>query len=340
MSGGDYGRVRHTFWTDPDIKRALSPEQKALLLYYFTSPHRTLIGLYYCPLEYAASETGIPLASVREWTLGTLARFVTYDESTEEVLVHRAGKHQVGDELKERDNQRKAIEKALAEAHSPRLIAKFLDLYPHWSLAVEKPVVPPPSKPLESPSEAKAVAVTEQEHTHSKPATPEPAAGSAEDYRLKVDLETYATDHDYGPRDRLIAIGEDISAWRTPTGDLAPLSERLRCLKLADAHLAEPGCPVNTLRSALKFVLAQQFDPLTITAAADRQPAKASPAPKQPKPADRLAQLKAEHPEEFAEALAEFEKYPWWEDRLPQQQYTDLRDAIREKVNTPIRVIR
>ena len=42
MSGGDYGRVRHTFWTDPDIKRALSPEQKALLLYFFTSPHRTL----------------------------------------------------------------------------------------------------------------------------------------------------------------------------------------------------------------------------------------------------------------------------------------------------------
>jgi hypothetical protein len=164
MAGGDYGRIRHTFWTDPDIKRALTPEQKTLLLYYFTSPHRTLIGLYYCPLEYAAGETGIPLERVREWTFGALSRFVTYDEQTEEILVHRAGKHQVGDELKERDNQRKAIEKALHEAHSSCLVRKFLSLYAHWPIDFQAPPEPQPeekkapSEPLASPSEAIAVA--------------------------------------------------------------------------------------------------------------------------------------------------------------------------------------
>lgn len=171
MAGGDYGRVRHTFWTDPDIKRVLTPEQKTLLLYYFTSPHRTLIGLYYCPLEYAASETGLPLEQVREWTTGALSRFVTYDVQTEEILVHRAGRHQVGDVLAEKDNQRKAIEKACAEAHSATLVRRFLELYEHWSLAVPVPPEPEaPSKPLASPFEAKAVAVavTEQEETEAK----------------------------------------------------------------------------------------------------------------------------------------------------------------------------
>lgn len=166
MAGGDYGRIRHTFWTDPDIKRALSPEQKVLLLYYFTSPHRTLVGLYYCPLEYAASETGLPLERVREWTDGALSQFVTYDHTTEEILVHRAGRHQVGDELKAADNQCKAIVKALSEAHSPTLVRKFLDLYRHWPIAFKAPSdkTDPPSEPLASPSEAKAVAVTEQKH--------------------------------------------------------------------------------------------------------------------------------------------------------------------------------
>jgi 5-methylcytosine-specific restriction endonuclease McrA len=87
MAGGDYGRIRHTFWTDPDIKRVLTSEQKALLLYFFTSPHSNLIGLYYCPLSYAAAEVGLPIEQVRLWTFGALSRFVTYNEASEEVRI-------------------------------------------------------------------------------------------------------------------------------------------------------------------------------------------------------------------------------------------------------------
>lgn len=196
MSGGDYGRIRHTFWTDPDIKRVLNPEQKTLLLYFFSSPHRTLIGLYYCPLEYAASETGIELARVREWTAGALSRFVTYDEQTEEILVHRAGKHQVGEHLAEKDHQRKAVVKALQEAHSAKLVRAFLALYPHWNLNVSppeggEPVAEAPSEPLPSPSEAKAVSEQVQSITDTLPYG---SGGQAADEVIDAEVEIVEDD--------------------------------------------------------------------------------------------------------------------------------------------------
>ena len=139
MAGGDYGRIRHTFWTDPDIKRSLTPEQKVLLLYWFSSPHSNMVGLFYCPLEYVALETGLPLDKVREWTLGALSRFVSYDEKTEEVLVHRAAKHQITEHLQATDKRLKAIKRSLAEAHSKPLLRAFLTLYADWPLGIEAP---------------------------------------------------------------------------------------------------------------------------------------------------------------------------------------------------------
>lgn len=160
MAGGDYGRIRHTFWTDPDIKRSLTPEQKVLLLYWFSSPHSNMVGLFYCPLEYVALETGLPLDKVREWTLGALSRFVSYDEKTEEVLVHRAAKHQITEHLQATDKRLKAIKRSLAEAHSKPLLRAFLKLYADWPLGIEAPPEPEPSEIecLEAPSKG-----------HSKP---------------------------------------------------------------------------------------------------------------------------------------------------------------------------
>lgn len=150
-----YARVARTFWTDPDIKRRLTPEQKELLLYYFTSPHGNMIGLYYLPLEYASSETGLDLADVRSWTAGELADFVSYDEETEEVLVHRAAVHQIGPELKAGDNRAKAIDRILVDAHSPRLVQRFHDLYAHWPITNPLPCGKEPTEgPSEAPSEA------------------------------------------------------------------------------------------------------------------------------------------------------------------------------------------
>lgn len=143
MAGGNYGKVRITFWTDPDIKRKLTAEQKTLLLYYFSSPHGNMIGLYYCPPMFAAEETGIPVERVREWTAGPLAPFVSYDEETEEVFIRKLAEHQVGAELKEGDKRIPAVVKALREVHSEGLLRDFLTTYAGWPLGITPPEVPP-----------------------------------------------------------------------------------------------------------------------------------------------------------------------------------------------------
>jgi hypothetical protein len=311
MAGGDYGRVRHTFWTDPEIKRGLGAEAKLLLLYYFTNSHTNLCGLYYLPLDYAALETGLPLEKVREWTLNDLRRFVSYDERTEEVLVHRLTRHQVADTLSEKDKRLGRLLKDLDAAHSITLIRQFHELYAGWPIGQPPPAPKEaPSKPLRSPFEAIAVAVTE--HDTDRPvAEPEPAAtaGEVDRYRARVDLEAYADEHGYGARDRLIAIGEDITAWRTPTGEVVPQDERLRLLKLADAHAAEPGSKAHDRRSALRYVIAQQFDPFTIQAAAERAP---RPGPQQavtaPKPTVSADEKRARKDQELA-------AYAGWRER-------------------------
>ncbi len=277
MSGGDYGRVRHTFWTDPDIKRVLNTEQKALLLYYFTSPHRNLIGLYYCPFAYVASETGLTIDRVEEWTLGPLAKFVSYDLATEEILVHRAGKHQIGEVLAEKDKQRTAVVKSCAEVHSAKLLRRFLELYRHWNLAVAVPPDPAPydapSKPLTRPSEAKAVAVTQQYHnTAAAPRAAPAPEREASPAPLNnggglADCVQFVEQHGYGARERLIAEGEDTTAWTTTTGERVPESDRLRLLRLADARVKDQESP--NLRSALRYVILQQYDPTKGPTAAD-----------------------------------------------------------------------
>lgn len=116
----------------------------------------------------------------------------------------------------------------------------------------------------------------------------QPAGNEAAAYRWKVDLETYAEEHGYGPRDRLIAIGEDITAWRTPDGTVVPAADRLRMLKLADGHLEDPKGKAHDRRSALKYVIAQQYDPFTVAKAEDR-----------PKPGTEAAAVKSETPARY-----------------------------------------
>lgn len=143
MAGGDYSRVRQTFWTDPDIKRVLSAEQKALLLYFITSPHANMIGLYHCPLEYAAAEVGLDVDDVSEWVAGPLSRFLSYDFATEEVLVHNYARHQIAETLKAEDKRMKRVVAELASVHSKHLVRRFLELYADWTIPFDAPAEDP-----------------------------------------------------------------------------------------------------------------------------------------------------------------------------------------------------
>lgn len=156
MPQQSYCRIAPTFWTDPDVKRRLDREEKLAALYFFTSPHGNMAGLYYVPLQYAAAETGFSVEQLEGMLKGALSPFVTYDFETEEILVHRAAKHQVGEQLKLKDKRTAGIVRILADTHSPRLVARFLELYAAWVplLYPEGDTPPPPegaSKGLASP---------------------------------------------------------------------------------------------------------------------------------------------------------------------------------------------
>ena len=167
MAGENYRRVVPTFWTDPDVKRKLTRDQKLLLLYFCTSPHSNMIGVYYCPLAYAANETDLPMDDIRRAVAGALAAFLTYDEETEEVFVHALAKHNVGDELTadgkngKPDHRIAGVAKLLEAVHSPRLRRAFLQRYAGpYRLTMPLPDQrEAPSEPLASPSPSPSEAI-------------------------------------------------------------------------------------------------------------------------------------------------------------------------------------
>lgn len=175
MAGENYRRVVPSFWTDPDIKD-LSLEDKALLLYFFTSPHSTMIGLYYCPLVYAANEVGLPVEAVAAAVAGSLRPFVQYDPATGEIFVRRSAFHQVG-ELRGGDNRKAYVRRLLESTHSVVLKRAFLAEYANWDLSVALPPTPntpkKARKPLpvvrEAPSKPLTKALPEVQEAPSKP---------------------------------------------------------------------------------------------------------------------------------------------------------------------------
>lgn len=150
MIHGSYAPVRTTFWTDPDVRTSLTPNAKLLLLYFISSPHSNMIGLYSCPLSYVARETGLDPEDVRFHTHVSLKPFLTYDEKTEEVFVHGAARHRLGsDELKDSDRRRGSVVRLFNACHSPYLRSLFAIAHSEWGMP---PVsVPDGYKPLVLP---------------------------------------------------------------------------------------------------------------------------------------------------------------------------------------------
>jgi hypothetical protein len=95
VSDEHYGKILHSFWTDPRIKRRLSREAKLLLCYYFSSPHKNMAGIYHCPVAYVADETGLDPETVRAG-LQAIKDWVTFDPDTDEAFVHGLAETAIG----------------------------------------------------------------------------------------------------------------------------------------------------------------------------------------------------------------------------------------------------
>lgn len=218
-----YRRVVTSFWTDPDLRRRkLSREQKYLLLYFFTNHHTNLAGLYWLPLTYATQEAELGLEDVERWVRSELSPYVTYDFETEEILVHRLAWHNVGEDLKKRDNRVKAIERALGDAHSKMLVEKFLAVYSAWPIRLKNMAQPrhdegatpsPLPKPLGEPL-TKDLGVAQPSPLPSQPLTspiPEPGTAAIKPPPSAGDSERNGSSAP--PREVGESVADQISAW-------------------------------------------------------------------------------------------------------------------------------
>lgn len=95
----DYAKVAPQFWTGTTGRalRAEGRDCQLLALYLITSPHATMIGLYYMPLPLLCHETGLSRegASKALRSLGALG-FAHYDPERELVWVPEMARFQLG----------------------------------------------------------------------------------------------------------------------------------------------------------------------------------------------------------------------------------------------------
>ncbi|MDB5579635.1 MAG: hypothetical protein JWR80_4811 [Bradyrhizobium sp.] len=159
----NYGIVRPSFWTG-STGRALrqDPDAQRLALYLMTSPHSNSLGVFRCPIQYMATETG----STTEGASMSLARlflldFCTYDEVTETVWVHEMAKYQIGVVLKATDKRQKHVQRIFNEIENSLMQQAFFTKYGiAYNLAFDSTSVQDVSsddgttKPVPSPSEA------------------------------------------------------------------------------------------------------------------------------------------------------------------------------------------
>lgn len=109
--------VSPTFWigqTGRDLRNAGTAAQ-LLALYLLSNPVANYTGLYRLPIIYIANDLGLGLDQVRA-TLTAVERtgFAKYDEASEYVWIIEGARHQLGEELKEKDLKVKYVNKEFA----------------------------------------------------------------------------------------------------------------------------------------------------------------------------------------------------------------------------------
>lgn len=128
----DYAKVLPQFWigfTGRQIK-ALGKEVRLLALYLLTSPHASMIGIYYLPISLITHETDIPFEAASKG-LRSLSEigFCSYDEAMEYVWIHEMANYQIGGQLKQTDNRIKSINDIYQKLPNLSFLPKFFEKY-------------------------------------------------------------------------------------------------------------------------------------------------------------------------------------------------------------------
>lgn len=108
----EYSKISPKFWvgkTGRAIKE-LGHHTRMVALYFITCPHANMLGIYYLPLAYITHDLMMTELEVNDAIKNlSYLDFCTYDSVAEYIWVHEMGKHQISEQLDERDNRIKGV---------------------------------------------------------------------------------------------------------------------------------------------------------------------------------------------------------------------------------------
>lgn len=162
----DYGSVSPKFWTAGTGKSLRGDlGAQVVALYLMTSPHANMIGVFYCPIDFIAKETGMTIEGASKALHSLIeADFCRFDEATEEVFVCRMAAYQIGEQLDPKDKRCVGVARELEKVSSDRLRIGFRANYAvPFNLPVPTTSMPIPASPSEAPSEPHRSQKQEQE---------------------------------------------------------------------------------------------------------------------------------------------------------------------------------
>lgn len=145
-------RLKPTFWTRGSGKRLRgNSDAQVLAVYLMSSPHSTMVGIYYESLVTILHNTGLSDAAFRS-ALPLISEIAQYDEEESLVYLPGGAEHQIGETLATSDRKRKSILSQLKSYGKHHFVRAWVErYYEQYSLAhdgIQKPL----RYPFEAPS--------------------------------------------------------------------------------------------------------------------------------------------------------------------------------------------
>jgi hypothetical protein len=149
----EYSKVSPSFWIGTTGRQLQEKGIEAIIvgMYLVTSPHANMIGLYYCPVEYISSDTGLTLQGASKglrWA--SEAGFCGYDHATRMVWVYEMAKFQIDESLKSNDKRVFGVRNEYKKLPNNPFLEDFFNKYKDSFHLDERRGSEAPCKPLRS----------------------------------------------------------------------------------------------------------------------------------------------------------------------------------------------
>lgn len=132
-----YANVPRDLWELPAVRK-LTPRERLLLLYLWTSPQGSMIGVFVSPPHFARHYTGLSAKVIVEAIDGPLSPFLDYDAETEEVFIFDAARYQIANTLKPDDKRFIKVCSLVSGILSDRIRSRFLEVYADWNVSITR----------------------------------------------------------------------------------------------------------------------------------------------------------------------------------------------------------